>query len=162
MWPSQKCILKLYNKWWKAGSVLDKQLFLKHVVTERLKDVRVRMEIIPWKSSHWLAEECNLSKSSALICLKGQKLHPYKVSVVQKLNPVAPVAHVNFCQTLQSVHDGIVNVIFFHEWWGWVSFNGFVNDQNTHHLDSKNLQAVHKVPLDDKNCVCVVWLVVVE
>jgi hypothetical protein len=70
----------------------------------------VRMEIGRRKSSRRLAQECNISKSSVLRGLKARKFHPYKVSLVQKLNPADPVARINFCRwTLQCVHDEIVD-----------------------------------------------------
>jgi hypothetical protein len=68
------------------------------------------MEISPRKSSHWLAQECNTSKSSVLRGLKALKFHPCKVPMVQKLNPADPVVRINLYRwTLQCVHDGIVD-----------------------------------------------------
>jgi transposase len=110
--PSKKCVLTMFNKWRETGSVLDKKkLCPKRALTEqRLEDIRVRMEISPRKSSRRVAQECNISKSSVLRGLKALKFHPYKASLVQKLNPADPVALINFCRwTLQCVHDGIID-----------------------------------------------------
>jgi hypothetical protein len=105
----------------------------------------VRMEISPRKSSHRLAQECDISKSSVLRGLKALKFHPYKVSLVQKLNLTDPVAHIHFCRwTLQCVHDGTVDLILlFMSDEAWFHLSGFVNAQNTCHWDTENPHAVH-------------------
>jgi hypothetical protein len=112
------------------------------------------MEISPRKSSRRLPQECNILRSSVLRSLKALKFHPYKVSLVQKLNPADPVARINFCcWTLQCVHDGIVNpMLLFMSDEAWFHLSG--------HWDTKNPHAVHEVSLHDQKGG--VWLVVGE
>jgi hypothetical protein len=62
------------------------------------------METSPRKPSHWLGQECSISKSSVLSGLKALRFHPYIVSMVQELIPENPVAYINFCHwMLQSM-----------------------------------------------------------
>jgi hypothetical protein len=145
------CVLKLFNKWRETSSVLDKKkLCPKRALPEqRLEDIRVRMEISPRKSSCRLAQECNKSKSSVLRGLIAQRFHPYKVSLVQKLNPADAVARINFCRwTLQCVHDGILDpTLLFMSDEAWFHLRGFMN---IGHWDTENLHAVNEVPLHDQ------------
>jgi hypothetical protein len=91
-------------------------------------------------------------------------LDPYKVSVVHKLIPADPVAHINFCRwMLQSVLDRTLNpTLLFTRNKAWFHFSGFVNSQNTCHCDTKYPHIIHNVPLHDKKWVYGVWLVVGE
>jgi hypothetical protein len=93
-----------------------------------------------------------MSRSSVLRGLKALKFHPYKVSLVQKLNPADPVARINFCRwTLQYVHEGIVDpmLLFMSDEVGF-HLSGFVNAQSTRQWDTENPHAEHEIPLHDQ------------
>ena len=81
--PSIHCVTRLFKKWRETGSVADKKKNQrKSVLTEEtLADIEARMQISPRKSSRRLAQECGISKTSALRGLKMLHFYPYKVIV---------------------------------------------------------------------------------
>ena len=110
--PSRSTIHDLVNKVKRTGSFLNKKRVQQRRVLpeEKLDEVRARLEHTPKKSLKVLAQETNISKSTAAVATKLLKFKLYKVTVVHALQPQDPVCRVNFCYWfLQSIYDGDVD-----------------------------------------------------
>jgi hypothetical protein len=100
------------NKLTSAGLLIDKkQKHKRRVLTEKLGDVRARLEHTPRKSLKRLAQENGVSKCSARTATKLLKLKPYKTTVIDALLPRDPASRVHFCNWfLQSIFEGEIDL----------------------------------------------------
>lgn len=87
--PHRDSVRKLVTKFREMGSILDeKQRVNKRVLTEeKLDEVGERLEHTPQKSFQRLAQETEISMTSAWRATKLLKLKPYKLTVVHELLP---------------------------------------------------------------------------
>ncbi|KAJ4430323.1 hypothetical protein ANN_22536 [Periplaneta americana] len=102
----------LANKVRRTESFLNKKRVQQcHVLRkEKLDAVGAQLEHSPRKSLRRLAQEVNISKTSAFVATKLLKLKPFRITVVHALQPEDPVSRVNYCNWfVQSVHNGDVD-----------------------------------------------------
>jgi hypothetical protein len=79
---TKSCISKLIKKWQTTGSVLDETWHHKKTVLTVLEDIRVWLQIIPWKALRRLSQEMGVSVGSASKTTKLLKFFPYRVRVM--------------------------------------------------------------------------------
>ncbi|KAJ4434323.1 hypothetical protein ANN_22880 [Periplaneta americana] len=86
----------------RTGSFLNKKhVQQRRVLTEeKLDEVGTRLEQSPRKSLRHLAQEVNISKTSAFMATKLLELKPYRVTVVRALQPQDPDAMKGFLTSL--------------------------------------------------------------
>lgn len=152
--PHRDTVRKLVNKFRDTGSILDKKRRVKRRVLteEKLDEVGERLEHTPKKSLRRLAQETGISKTSAWKATKLLKLKPYKVIVVQELQPRDYEIRVNFSNwILRNVNDRVIDphLIFFSDE-AWFHLHGYVSSQNNRYWSTEKPDFVHEVPLHDQ------------
>jgi hypothetical protein len=103
----------LVNKFKTTGLVLDKKIkIIRHVLTEEtLDDIGTRLEP---RSLVKLAQQTDVSVSSARTATKLLKLCPYKITQVHSLQTRDAATRINFYNWfIQSVNEGTLDPQFF-------------------------------------------------
>ena len=97
--PHRYTVRKLVNRFRETGSVLDRRpQRTRHVLTEeKLDEIGQTLERSPRKSLSRLSQETGVSQFSTLIATTLLKLKPYKIAVVQELQPRDTVSRVCDC-----------------------------------------------------------------
>ena len=97
--PHRDTVRKLVNRFREKGSVLDrKPQRTRHVLTEeKLDEIGQTLEHSPRKSLSRLSQETGVSQFSAWKATTLLKLKPYKITVVQELQPHDTVSRVCNC-----------------------------------------------------------------
>ena len=97
--PHRDRVRKLVNRFRETGSVLDrKPQRTRHVLTEeKLDEIGQTLERSPRKSLSRLSQKTGVSQFSAWKATKLLKLKPYKITVVQELQPRPSVTEVCDC-----------------------------------------------------------------
>ena len=105
--PHKNTVRKLVNRFRETGSVLDRKLQrTRHVLTEeKLDEIGQTLERSPRKSLSRLSQKTGVSQFSAWKASKLLKLKPYKITVVQELQPRDTVSRVTFCNWVTEVCD---------------------------------------------------------
>ena len=97
--PHRDIVRKLVNRFRETGSVLDrKPQRTRHVLKEeKLDEIGLMLERSPRKSLSRLSQETDVSQFSAWKATTLLKLKPYKITVVQELQPRDTVSRVCDC-----------------------------------------------------------------
>jgi hypothetical protein len=84
---------------WINGSINRQETKHKRRVLteEKLDDIGTRLEHTPRKSLKRLAQEANVSNSSARRATQLLKLRPYKTTLIHALQSRDPASRVHFC-----------------------------------------------------------------
>ena len=91
-------VRKRANRFRETGSVLDRKPQRSHVLTEgKLDVIGQTLERSPRKSRSRLSQETGVSQFSAWKATTLLKLKPYKITVVQELQPRDTVSRVCDC-----------------------------------------------------------------
>jgi hypothetical protein len=100
--------------WWKkvrsTGSFLDKKYTWQNAVLteETLDETGARLEHSPRKSLAQLAQQAQVSKTTAWRATKNLHLRPYKITQVQVIEECDCGRRTHFCNWfLQAAHDGV-------------------------------------------------------
>lgn len=151
--PGRETVRRHVNRLRETGSVLDKKrIVTRRVLTEeKLDEIGQKLEQSPRKSLSRLSQETGVSQFSAWKATKLLKLKPYKITVVQELQPRDNVSRVNFCNwVLGKVNDGSMDpkLIFFTDE-AWFYLHGHVSTQNNRCWSAEKPDIVHEMPLHD-------------
>ena len=96
--PHRDTVCKLVNRFRETGSVLDRKPQRTHVLTEGELDERGQtLERSPRKSLNRLSQDTGVSQFSAWKATTLSKLKPYKITVVQELQPRDTMSRVCDC-----------------------------------------------------------------
>ncbi|KAJ4451644.1 hypothetical protein ANN_03113 [Periplaneta americana] len=87
------------------AEVHDHPTRMKISCEEKLDEVGARLEHSPHKSLQRLAQDVNISMTSAFVATKLLKLKPYRVTVVHALQPQDPVVALRARQSHEEHHD---------------------------------------------------------
>jgi hypothetical protein len=114
---------------------------------EKLDDIGARLEHAPSKSLKRLAQESEVSESSARMATQFLKLIPYKTTLIHALQPCDPASRVHFCNWfLQSVIEGEIDLqLTFFSDEAWFHLQGYINMQKNRCWGSQNPHITHKV-----------------
>jgi hypothetical protein len=110
--PASSTILRLMIKVLSTGSFLDKKYTIQNdVLTEEtLNETGARLEHLPRKSLAQLAQQAQVSKTTAWRATKNLHLQPYKITQIQVTEECDYGRRTHFCNwILQAVHDGILD-----------------------------------------------------
>jgi hypothetical protein len=95
-----------------TGSFLDKKYTRQNAVQteETPNETGARLEHSPRKSLARLAQQAQVSKTTAWRATKNSHLRPYKITQVQVIEEDDYRGRTHFCNWfLQEVHDGVLN-----------------------------------------------------
>ena len=153
--PCRETVRCLVNKLRTTGSLNNaktRKRKQKVLTEEKIDDINTSFTRSPNKSVRRVAQQVGISKTSVHRATKILKLKPYRVSIVQQLQPRDDQARINFCNwILQHIVDGIVNphlLIFSDE--AWFHLSGHVSSQNHRYWSTENPRLIHEVPLHDQ------------
>jgi hypothetical protein len=123
--PASSTILSLVKKVRSTGSFLDKKYTRQNaVLTEETPDeIGARLEYSPRKSLAWLAQQAQVSKTTAWRATKNLHLRLYKITQVQVTEECDHRRRIHFCNWfLQAVHDGVLDpkLTFFTDKLGFI------------------------------------------
>jgi hypothetical protein len=127
--PSRQTIHNLVNILRSTGLLIyQKQNISTQCLLMRsyvLDDIRARLEHTPRKSLKRLAQETDVSKSSARKATQLLKLRTYKTTVIHTLQPHDPAIRVHFfswfLHSCWRWDQSAVDILF---WWSMVSLSG--------------------------------------
>jgi hypothetical protein len=152
-------ILRLVKKVCSAGSFLDKKYTRQNAVPteETLHEIGARLEHSPRKSLTRLAQQAQVSKTTAWRATKNLHLRPCEITQIQVIEEGKYGRRTHFCNWfLQAVHDGVLDpkLTFFTDE-AWFHLSGYINAQNNRYWSSINPRRMFEVPLrDQKIGVC--------
>jgi hypothetical protein len=131
--PASSMILRLVKKVCSTGSFLYKKYTRQNaVLTEETPDeIGARLEHLPCKSLAWLAQQAQVSKTTAWRATKNLHLRKYKITQVQVTEECNNRRRMHFCNWfLQAVHDGVLDpkLTFFTDE-AWFHLSGYINAQ---------------------------------
>ncbi|PSN32373.1 hypothetical protein C0J52_25571 [Blattella germanica] len=127
--PHRDTVHKLVNRFRETGSILDrKPQRTRHVLTEEKLKIGQTLQRSPRKSLSRLSQETGVSQFSAWNATRLLKLKPYKITVVQELQPCDTVNRVTFCNwVFDKVNDGSMDLkLIFCTDEAWFYLNGHV------------------------------------
>jgi hypothetical protein len=110
--PASSTILRLVKKVCSTGSFLDEKYTRQNAVLteETLDEIGARLEHSPRKSLARLAQQAQVSKTTAWRATKNLHLQPYKVTQVQGIEEYDYGRRTHFFYWfLQAVHDGVLD-----------------------------------------------------
>jgi hypothetical protein len=137
-----------------TGSFLDKKYTRQNaVLTEETPDeIGARLEHSLRKSLARLAQQAQVSKTTAWRATKNLHLRPYKITQVQVTEEGDYGRRTHFCNRfLQAVHDGVLApklTLFTDE--AWFHLSGYISAQNNRYWSSINPRQTFEVPLYDQ------------
>ncbi|KAJ3649791.1 hypothetical protein Zmor_021512 [Zophobas morio] len=112
-------------------------------------DLRTRMEQSPKKSLSKLSLQSGVPYSTCQKVVKKKlHMHPYKISLVQELQPADFPRRVQYCHWFQANLDDnrILDLSFFSDE-AWFHLSGYVNSQNFRIWSTENPHAFEETPL---------------
>lgn len=133
-------ICKIERKFEEFGNVRDRPRGRPGISEDRQLDLLLDLQENPHTVSTALANNHEMSKTSALKYLKKHKWHPYKVVLVHELNEDDPDRRIQFCEDLMNrcnTDPTFVNRIVFSDE-ATFQLNGTVNRQNCRYWAPKN------------------------
>jgi hypothetical protein len=147
--PASSTILRLVEKVRSTGSFLDKKCTRQNAVLteETLDEIGARLEHSPRKSLARLAQQAQVSKTTAWRATKNLHLLPYKIAQVQVIEEGDYGRRTHFCNWfLQAVHDGVLDpkLTFFTDE-AWFHLSGYINAQNNRYWSSINPRQTFEV-----------------
>lgn len=147
--PEKKSISRLTNRFRETGSVCDRKRSGRPTVLtdDVLENVKTRLLNSPRKSLRKLSSQVGLSYSSVQKAAKKLHMYPYRVRLVQELQPPDLNKRLQYCRWFRSfVNDnGIesLNTVFFSDE-AWIHLDGYLNSQNTRIWAAQNPHAVQE------------------
>jgi hypothetical protein len=137
-----------------TGSFLDKKYTRQNVVLieETLDEIGTRLEHSTCKSLAQLAQQAQVSKTTAWRATKNLHLRPYKIAHVQVIEEGDYGRRTHFCNWfLQAVHDCVLDpkLTFFIDD-ALFHLSGYINAQNNGYWSSINPRQMFEVPLHDQ------------
>jgi hypothetical protein len=119
---------------------------------ETLDEIGARLEHSPRKSLVRLAQQAQVSKTTAWRATKNLHLRPYEIAQVQVIEEGDYGRRTNFCNWfLQTVHDGVLDPkLTFFTVEAWFHLSGYINAQNNRYWSSINPRQTFEVPLHDQ------------
>jgi hypothetical protein len=131
------------------GLLIDKkQKHKREMLTEeKLDDIGTTLEHAPRKSLKCLAQESEVSESSARMATQFLKLIQCETTLIHALQPCDSAGRVHFCSWfLQSVIEGEIDLeLTFFSDEAWFQLQGYINMQNNCCWGSQNPHITHKV-----------------
>ncbi|XP_069359553.1 histone-lysine N-methyltransferase SETMAR-like [Maniola hyperantus] len=147
--PSAPLIKKWVKKFEETGSTLNvKQTGGPRTSRseENVQQVSASVRRDPDLSTRKRSAELGLSRTSLRRILKlDLKLHPYKIQLVQELNPNDLNLRKSYAETMLTRFSNFHNILFSDE--AHFHLNGHVNKQNCRYWSSENPKAKHERPL---------------
>jgi len=147
--PSETAIRLWVKKFEASGSTLNAK------PTGRRKSIRTEENVAevaasvrrdPQQSSRKRSAELGLARTSLRRILgKDLKLHPYKLQVVQELNPNDHHLRRAFAKTMLERFENLNNILFSDE--AHFHLCGYVNKQNCRYWAAENPKLKHQRPL---------------
>lgn len=150
--PTKPTIINLVKRFREHGSVLDKSRpgRGRSVRTaENTENVRRSIEDDPTTSTRRRSQELAISRRSLQRIQKDLKMYPYKVQLVQSLQPLDLQQRITYAVRFQEIARNNINFIHkiimgdeahFH-------LNGYVNKQNMRFWGAENPRIVHESEL---------------
>jgi hypothetical protein len=117
-----------------------------------LDEIGTRSEHSPCKSLARLAQQMQVSKTTAWRATKNLHIHPYKITQVQVIEEGDYGRRTHFCNWfLQAVHDGVLDpkLTFFTDE-AWFHLSSYISAQNNRYWSSINPSQTFEVPLYDQ------------
>jgi hypothetical protein len=117
-----------------------------------INEIEARLEHSPQKSQARLAQQAQVSKTTAFRANKNIYLWLYKIIQVQVIEESDDERRMYFCSLfLQAVHDGVLDpkVTFFTDE-ACFHLSGYINAQNNRYWSSINLRQTFEVPLHNQ------------
>lgn len=158
--PSRKAILLWVSNFENTASTTKKRggSDKKIRTPENIDRVREALGRSPRKSARRHSAQLGLSNRSVRRILKNDlHYHPYKIQVVQALNPNDLNTRIRFCQAMLAVIDG--NGERVHNLWmsdeAHFHLSGYVNKQNFRYWSANNPYELHEKPLHSEKVT--VW-----
>ena len=152
--PSRFTIHEILKKFETTGSLANKKQNRKctFLTEETLDEIGASLERTPTKSMPKLAEQVEISESSAHRATKLLKVKPFKCTSVQSLKQDDPVSRMHYCEWFHSsVNDGLIDpqLLFFSDE-AWFHLNGRVNTLNCRYWASENPHRIQEIPHYDR------------
>jgi hypothetical protein len=119
------------------------------VSDEIVEDLRERVEETPQISVARLSQQSGVPRSTCHKIIKNRlQLHPYKISVIQELQPADYQSRVEYCNWFQNHlnNDHLLDVSFFSDE-AWFHLSGYVNSQNFRIWSAQNPHQFVETPL---------------
>lgn len=149
--PTRNTILRWVKSFRSVGTVMNKRPPGAHRTVRTPQNVeRVRQAILrsPNRSARRHSSELNISdRSVRRILHKDLGFHPYKMAMVQQLNPGDYVKRLNFAREMEAIFDQNENIILFTTDEAHFHLNGTVNQQNYRYWSDENPKLMHERPL---------------
>lgn len=115
---------------------------------ENVEKVRQAILRSPGRSSRRHSTELRLSNRTVRRILHTDlKFHPYKMAIVQQLNPGDYVQRLHFSREMEAIFEQNENLILFMSDEAHFHLNGTVNQQNCRYWASENPKILHERPL---------------
>lgn len=147
--PKESVIRSWVRKFETTGSTLKQQPAGRPRSTrteDTIEQVRASVQRNPGLSTRKRSAELTVSRTSLRrILLKDLKLHPYKIQLVQELQPNDPILRRAFVKTMLERFRSFNNILFSDE--AHFHINGHVNKQNCRYWAAENPRAKHEKPL---------------
>jgi hypothetical protein len=149
---------QIFRDWWKkvrsTGSFLDKKYTRQNAVLteEMLDETGARLEHSPCKFLARLAQQAQVSKTTAWRATKNSHLRPYKITQVQVIEECDYGRRTHFWNCfLQAVHGGVLDpkLTFFTDE-AWFHLSGYINAQNNRYWSSINPRQCFEAPIHDQ------------
>lgn len=146
--PTRNTILRWVQSFRSVGTVMNKRPPGTHRAVRTPENVeRVRQAILrsPGRSARRHSSELNISDRSVRRILHNDLgFHPYKMAMVQQLNPDDYVKRLNFARELRTILDQNENIILFTTDEAHFHLNGTVNQQNCRYWSDENPKLMHE------------------
>lgn len=147
--PSLPLITKWVRKFEETGSTLNKRVPGRRRsarIGENIERVRVSVRQEPNISTRKRAAALNVSRSSLLRILhKDLHMHPYKLQLVQELQPRDHANRLLFANEIMNRFPEVDNILFSDE--SHFHLNGHVNTHNCRYWGTENPKKKHQKPL---------------
>lgn len=149
--PTRNTILRWVESFRLRGTVMNRKPPGAPRSVRTAENVeRVRQAILrsPGRSARRHSAELRLSNRSVRRILHiDLGFHPYKMAMVQQLNPRDYVQRLNFAREMEAILEQNDNIILFMSDEAHFHLNGMVNQQNCRYWASENPKLMHETPL---------------
>ena len=153
--PSKCCIQKLITKLETTGTLITQHAGGRKMNVDVVDEVKERLLSSPSKSLRQLSQGMNVPYSACQRADKKAKIHPYRVTCVQELQPTDNAKRMQFFVWFQNFinqNPGILDLTWFTDE-AWFHLSGYINSQNTRiRAEKKSSYPTCRTPTCTENC----------